>query len=130
MKAEGERWGVEIMSRCRFANWSNEDKGFRFSFYDYEQSGFDKRFSPVIERINKVKGFTEDNLKWIFQKNKNRSNGQAVIIVDEKGVQSNFPSARKAEIQLGFPKGVLSRALREGKRYKKLRVINGLTSKI
>lgn len=123
MKVEASRLGIEIMSRNRFGNWSRENEGFRYSFYDYEESGFDKRLSPVIERIDRAKGFTENNLKWIFQKDKNRSHGQPIQLVDDGG-KKFYPSARRAEIELGYPKGVLSRALRTGKRYKKLKVIS------
>lgn len=125
MKAEAERLDAEIIDRIRFANWSRENEGFRYSFYDYEESGFDKRLSPVIERIDRAKGFAENNLKWIFQKDKNRCHGRPIQIVAEGGDISFYPSARRAEIELGYPRGVLSRALRTGKRYKKLKVING-----
>lgn len=122
MKTGASRLGFEIMSRNRFANWSRENEGFRFSYYDYEQSGFNKRFSPVVERIDRDKGFTEENLKWIFQKNKNRSNGQAVMAIDNEGGNKVYASARKMELELHLPRGVISRAIRTRGIYKELRV--------
>ena len=124
MKIEASRLEIEIMSRNRFMNWSNENQGFRFSFYDYEQSGYSKKFSPVLQRLDKTKGFVEDNLKWIFQKDKNRSHGQAIQLIDAGGEIKIHPSARRAELELGYPRGVLSRALRTGKSYKRVKVIS------
>jgi hypothetical protein len=69
-----------------------------------------------------TRSYAEDNIRWTTQKAKNRSNGKSIVIISEDKI-TEFPSARKAELEMKLPRGVLSRALREGKKYKKLRVV-------
>jgi|GEM_PF-5989105 len=122
MKEKAEKQKLEIMDRHHFMVCSREDENFRHNYYDYYYSNFNKTFAPVIERIDKTKGYIADNIRWTTQKAKNRSNGKSIVIISGDKI-IEFPSARKAELEMKLPRGVLSRALREGKRYKKLRVV-------
>jgi hypothetical protein len=121
IKEKARKLKLEIIDRNHFMIWSIEDENFRYGYYYYYHSNFNKKFAPVIERLDKSKGFTAENLIWTIQKNKNRTNGKSIVIVDGDNI-TKYASARKAELELKLPRGVLSRALREGKRYKSLRV--------
>lgn len=123
MKEKVEKQKLEIISRHHFMVWSTEDENFRHDYYDYYYSNFDKKLAPVIERIDKSKDFTTENLRWTVQKSKNRSNGKSIVIISGDSV-IEFASARKAELKLKLPRGVLSRALRTRKIYKELQVMS------
>ncbi len=117
-----KKLNLGIMLFRNYWHFSQENQDFRHSYYDFYKSGFNKKLSPVIERIDKKKGFIEGNLKWVIQKNKNRSHGQAIIVSGLNIGERFYFSARRAEMELELPKGVISRALRTGKSYKNLRV--------
>ena len=121
MKEKAKKLKSEIIDRRHFMVWSIEDENFRHDYYDYYYSNFDKKIAPVIERIDKSKDFTAENLRWTVQKSKNRSNGKSIVIISGDKI-IKFSSARKAELELKLPKGVLSRALRTRKKYKEVRV--------
>lgn len=118
LKIEAERLKLEILSKREFRIYSSEDDSFRHIYYDWIQSGFQKKMSPVIERIDLAKGFMWENLKWTTAEKKNRSNRKEIVMTNLDKRQTFYPSARKAEMVLKFPRGVLNRALRTGKRYK------------
>jgi hypothetical protein len=121
MKAEAEKRKLEMIDRTYFNIWSMELSEFGKVFYAWFESEYKKELSPVIERIDKTKGFVINNLKWTTQKDKSRTNGKPIRILDgDKWMQ--FGSARKAELKLNLPRGVISRALRTSGKYKKLRV--------
>ena len=122
MKQEAKREELELLSRDEFYSWTIAiDDNFCQYYYSYSESNYDKKLAPVIERIDKSKGFIVGNIKWTIQKNKNRSNGREIVLI-KNGREKVFPSARKAEMKLKLPKGVLSRALRTSGKYKELRV--------
>lgn len=113
---------LEIMDLRQFQLFSIEDNSFLHAYYDWIQSDFQKNISPVLERIDLKKGFTRENLRWTTSEKKNRSNRKSIRIVEGDSMKE-FPSARKAELAMKLPRGVLSRALRDGGKYKKLRVL-------
>lgn len=121
MKQEAKQKGLKLLSSREFYNWTIEDGKFWHYYCDYSENDYDKKLAPVIERIDKVKEFVADNIRWTIQKNKNRSNGREIVLI-KNGIEKVFSSARKAEIKLKLPKGVLSRALRTSGKYKKWQV--------
>lgn len=72
MKFDAKRLGLDIMPRNVFGILSLEDDNFRHIYYDFLTSGCDWKLSPVLERLDPIKGFMQDNLKWVFQKDKKR----------------------------------------------------------
>jgi len=121
MKFEAIRQGLDIISQRIFKSFSQSDDVFRKIYNDYYDSKFDKKLAPVPQRVDFRKGYVVGNIMWTVQKVKNRSNGKAIVIINGDEV-IEFASARKAELEMKLPRGVLSRALRESKKYKRLRV--------
>lgn len=111
------------ITKRQFREWSQSDSSFIEAYGGYEESEGDKNLSPVIELKDKTREFGIDNLKWVFQKDKNRKNGKGIKIINSDGGEFIFQSARKAEIKFKLPKSVLSRALRDGKcKYKSFKI--------
>ena len=109
------------VDKKEFREWSQKDAGFREIYEKYSKSG-DKKDSPVIELKDKSKGYVLENMKWVCQREKSRKSGKAVKIINCDKQEVFFPSARKAELKLKLPRGVLNRALRMTGKYKKLMV--------
>lgn len=121
LKFEAKQLKMDILPQRIFKSFSQSDDSFRKIYNEYYDSGFYKKLAPVPQRVDLAKGYVTDNIYWTIQKAKNRSNGKAItVIAGDKVVE--FASARKAELELKLPRGVLSRALRGSKRYKNLRV--------
>lgn len=57
--------GLEILSRQSFYDWSLSCKDFNSLYDDWVSSGFDKKLSPSIDRIDTSKGYTLDNMRWL-----------------------------------------------------------------
>lgn len=72
MKFDAKKQDLDILPQNVFKVLSREDENFRHIYYDFQRSDFKKNLSPVLERINRCKGFMEGNLRWVFQKNKKR----------------------------------------------------------
>lgn len=123
LKFEAKKLELDILSQRFFKSFSCSDNIFRKIYNDYYDSGFNKKLSPVPQRIDLAKGYTPDNIYWTTQKFKNRTNGKSIVILDGDKI-IKYASARKAEMELKLPRGVLSRALRGNKKYKRLRVMS------
>lgn len=109
------------VGKREFREWSQKDTGFREAYEKYAKSG-NKKDSPVIELKDKSKGYGLENMKWVCQREKSRKNGKAVKVIDTDKQELFFPSARKAELKLKLPRGVLNRALRTTGKYKKVTI--------
>lgn len=104
-----------------FLNWSREDVGFKESYEKYDESG-DKKDVPVIELKDKRKGYDLENMRWVCQRDKGRKNGKMVSVINGDKTEIVFSSARRAEIELKLPRGVLSRAVRTLGKYKDFQI--------
>lgn len=109
------------VDKREFKQWSLTDTGFIEAYKRYLENG-DKKYSPVIELKDKNNGYGLENIKWVCQCDKSRRNGKAVRIINRDRKELIFSSARKAELKFKLPRGVLSRALRGGGRYKNLEI--------
>lgn len=122
IKFEAKKLKLDILPQRIFKSFSQSDDNFRRIYNEYYDSDLDKKLTPVPQRMDLTRSYAEDNIRWTTQKAKNRSNGKSIVIISGDKI-TEFPSARKAELEMKLPRGVLSRALREGKRYRKLRVV-------
>ena len=67
--------GKEILNKHIFYAYSLNNNSFNKLFYDWELSGYERRLTPSIERINSNLGYTLDNIEWItFSENCRRGN--------------------------------------------------------
>ena len=57
--------GLEVLPRQSFYDWSLSCKDFNSLYDDWVYSGFDKKLSPSIDRIDTSKGYTLDNMRWL-----------------------------------------------------------------
>ena len=59
--------GKELLSREDFYTWAlhGNEKQFFNMFEEYENSGYDRKLAPTVDRINSAKGYTLDNMRWL-----------------------------------------------------------------
>lgn len=57
--------GLEILDRQTFYTWSKLNPAFNSLHGDWELSGYERRLSPSIDRIDSSMGYTIDNIRWI-----------------------------------------------------------------
>lgn len=118
LKNQAQKKGLDFPSKNEFVYWSENDYDLQGLYFNYSASGFKGKFSPVIRREDNKKGFTLDNLVWLV----NIRNSGAVRVEDEWGEGTVYASATRAEKELFLPQGVLNRALRTTKKYRRLKI--------
>jgi len=59
--------GLEIIDKELFYSWSLENAEFHTLFDKWEQEEYTLRLSPSIDRIDPLKGYVEDNMRWVTQ---------------------------------------------------------------
>ena len=57
--------GLEILDKNVFRDWSLHDESFNKLFTIWENSDYDRKKTPSIDRIDSNKGYTLDNIKWV-----------------------------------------------------------------
>lgn len=66
--------GKELLLREDFYRWANESPRFHALFAEWEASGYERRLSPSVDRVNSERGYTIDNMEWVpFHENCRRS---------------------------------------------------------
>lgn len=57
--------GKEILSKEEFYEWANCSPMFRVLFRQYEESGYDRKQAPSVDRKDSTRGYTLDNMEWV-----------------------------------------------------------------
>ena len=60
--------GKEILSRDEFIEWCfGNIESFNSIYNEWKKSGFKRKLSPSIDRIDNSKGYSIGNMRWITQ---------------------------------------------------------------
>lgn len=57
--------GYDLLSRELFYAWSKSNENFISLFSVWEQSGYERKLTPSIDRLNSKLGYVLENLQWI-----------------------------------------------------------------
>tara|TARA_R110002167_G_scaffold198805_5_gene401947 strand:+ start:5527 stop:5931 length:405 start_codon:yes stop_codon:yes gene_type:complete len=57
--------GKELLPKEEFYEWSKNDPEFWRRFKLWEESDYERKLSPSVDRINSEKGYSLDNMEWI-----------------------------------------------------------------
>lgn len=58
--------GLEFVDKKTFYEWALAHPRFNTLFAMYIQSGYRRKYAPSIDRIDTTKGYTLDNMQWLF----------------------------------------------------------------
>lgn len=62
----------ELLPREEFYNWAVNSDNFFILFSEWERSGYERRLTPSVDRINPSKGYAIDNMEWVTHSENSR----------------------------------------------------------
>lgn len=57
--------GLPIISRQEFIAWAGTQEDFYRLFEAWEKSGYERRLTPTVDRIEGPKGYVLGNMRWL-----------------------------------------------------------------
>ena len=64
--------GKELLSKENFYSWALNNPVFETMFKEYENSGFNRKLAPTVDRIDSSKGYSFDNIRWVTHSENSR----------------------------------------------------------
>ena len=64
--------GLDICPRDVFYAWSKGNLSFNSLYRKWVESGYERKLSPSIDRINPKEGYTFENIRWITHSENSR----------------------------------------------------------
>lgn len=64
--------GKSLLSREDFYRWSTKNEQFNILFNIWEQSNYNRKLTPSVDRIDSDKGYELDNMRWITHSENSR----------------------------------------------------------
>ena len=64
--------GKELLSRQDFYDWATSNPDFMPLFQAWEESNYDQRLTPSVDRIDSSKGYTVENMRWLTHSENSR----------------------------------------------------------
>ena len=64
--------GLMLLDRNEFYEWSKSNEDFNKLYNDWVDSGYERRLSPSIDRIDSCGGYVLDNTRWITHSENSR----------------------------------------------------------
>lgn len=64
--------GLPLLDRADFYSWSLSDQSFNDLFNAWVVSGYSKKLSPSIDRINTSLGYVLENMRWLTHSENSR----------------------------------------------------------
>lgn len=64
--------GKTLLSREEFYEWSMFDPDFCTLYVAWQESGYDRKLSPSVDRIDSTKGYVLGNIRWLTHSENSR----------------------------------------------------------
>ena len=64
--------GKQILDKKDFYNWALSHEDFHKLFKDYEDSGYNRKLCPTVDRINPCLGYVLSNIRWLTHSENSR----------------------------------------------------------
>ncbi len=64
--------GLNLLAREEFYCWAMNDPTFYSLFVKWEQSGYERKLTPSVDRINSSSGYSLDNMEWVTHSENSR----------------------------------------------------------
>jgi hypothetical protein len=69
--------GLDILPKEDFYNWALSSEEYHKLFSQYENSKYDRRLAPTVDRIDSSKGYTMDNMRWLTHSENSKLGNQS-----------------------------------------------------
>lgn len=64
--------GKELLSREDFYEWATNNEEFWTLFKAWEDSNYDRKLSPTVDRIDSSNGYVIENMQWLTHSENSR----------------------------------------------------------
>jgi hypothetical protein len=64
--------GKSLLSREEFYEWSINNPDFHRLYEEWVDSGYDRKLSPSVDRIDSSKGYETSNMEWVTHSENSR----------------------------------------------------------
>lgn len=64
--------GKTLLDKKEFYLWSKQNKTFKKLFREWEESLYDRKLCPSVDRIDSSKGYTLENMEWVTHSENSR----------------------------------------------------------
>lgn len=69
--------GKDLLDKKDFYAWAISSEQFKALFKAWTDSGFDRKLSPSVDRINPGLGYTLDNMEWVTHSENSRRGAES-----------------------------------------------------
>ncbi len=67
--------GKELIGKNEFYDWAKSNSAFVRLFEEYEKSGYDRKLSPSVDRMDSSKGYEVSNMEFVTHSENSRRGG-------------------------------------------------------
>lgn len=67
--------GKALLDKADFYEWALSSKDFHALFSNWEQSNYERKLSPSVDRKDSRKGYTKENMEWVTHSENSRRGG-------------------------------------------------------
>ena len=71
--------GKELLTRNDFYDWAINNPKFKSLFTDFENSNYNRKLSPSVDRIDSSRGYSIDNMEWVTHSENSKRGVQSKI---------------------------------------------------
>jgi len=64
--------GKSLLDRALFYEWANAQPDFHSLFSAWEESNYDRRHTPSVDRVDSSRGYDIDNMEWVTHSENSR----------------------------------------------------------
>jgi len=64
--------GCSLLSKDEFNEWSISSDKFHIMFKEWEDSGYDRKLTPSVDRIDSSQGYELYNMEWVTHSENSR----------------------------------------------------------
>lgn len=103
--------GKSLLDRVDYYSWTENHVDFKRLFKEYEESGYERKLAPSIDRIRSSEGYTLDNMRWVTH-SVNSAETDRRVKIRVNGVL--FSSIAEASEHFNIPRSMLYHFSRQG----------------
>lgn len=72
--------GKSLLTRDEFYKWAYNSSDFHVLFMNWEESGYDRKWTPTVDRVDSNMGYSIDNMQWVTHSENSRRGASKKIM--------------------------------------------------